>query len=217
MDTPQITQHPYHHTEEKNIVQHVGDWALPIGLLVVYFLFYNFGKITPSEMIKTTGLVAIMLLSITLFIGSISRFFPVFNILKAHRKFWGVSSFVYALVHAGLVLAIYADFDVIGLFTQSSSLLGLIAGLAALGILFIVTVSSIHRIISRLPPGAWKMLQMTSYLALALAVAHFYLVEQVNGVFVIKRLMGQITYWFAFVALIARVVVFVFPKEEIGQ
>lgn len=197
----------------KNTFQKILDYALPIGIIVLYFLFYNFGKISPSEMIKTSGLVAIMLLSITLFIGSLSRFVPSANILKIHRKHWGIASFIFALIHTLLVILYYFKLDFFRLFDVSKGI-GTQAGLIALLILFMATVTSFHVVFARLPEGMWKKLQMTSYAALALVVLHFFIMEQRDGVFVIKRTLGQITYWFAFVALIARVVVAIFPKKE---
>lgn len=89
--------HPYHYSAEKNIIQRLLDWIVPLGLLFLYLQFYNFngdkissfaynfGQITPSEMIKTSGLLAISLLSFSLVIGPLCRFFPSLDVLKAHK------------------------------------------------------------------------------------------------------------------------------------
>src|SRR3989338_2887599 len=95
--------HPYHYWEEKSSFQRIIDIGVPIGLFWVYFQFYNFGKMTPHEMIKTTGLLAIALLSITLLIGPACKFFPFLDFLKAHRKLWGISAFLAALTHTILI------------------------------------------------------------------------------------------------------------------
>ena len=99
--------HPYHYSESKNMTQRLIDFGIPIGLFWVYFQFYNFGKITPSEMVKTTGLVAIALLSLTLAIGPLCRFLPNLDDLKAHRKIWGIFSFVFAFAHVSLVFVYF--------------------------------------------------------------------------------------------------------------
>ena len=121
-------KHPYHYSESKNIVQRLIDFGIPLGLFLLYLQFYNFsgakissfaynfGKITPQEMIKTTGLLAIALLSLTLFIGPACRFFPSLDILKAHRKSWGVLSFFIALTHAVLIYIFYINYDFAKLF-----------------------------------------------------------------------------------------------------
>ena len=95
--------HPYHYSTEKNFSQRLMEWGVPILLFWLYFQFYNFGKISPSEMVKTTGLLAISLLGVTLVIGPLSRILPSLNFLKAYRKTWGILSFVIAFIHVGLV------------------------------------------------------------------------------------------------------------------
>ena len=87
-----VVFHPYHYSVDKNFIQRLIDWGVPLGLFYLYFQFYNFGKITPSEMVKTTGLMAISLLALTLLAGPVARFLPFLDILKAHRKFWGITS-----------------------------------------------------------------------------------------------------------------------------
>ncbi len=196
---------PYHYTADKNLIQHLIDWALPIGLFLIYFVFYSASSFTLTEIIKTTGLVAISLLSITLFVGSIGRFFSSLNILKAHRKFWGVSSFFFVAMHGSLVLF----FDHI----EPSDFPGIAIGLLAFFILVLVVLSSDHHVLRRLHPGVWKKIQTTSYIALILAIAHFYVMEQQDGVLVIKRTLGTITYWFATIVIVVRLVVFFFPKK----
>ena len=90
--------HPYHYSVDKNFIQRLIDWGVPLGIFFLYFEFYNFGKFTPSEMVKTTGLVAIFLLALTLFVGPLARFIPSLDILKAHRKFWGIASFLFLVL-----------------------------------------------------------------------------------------------------------------------
>ena len=207
--------HPYHYSVEKNMLQKALDWGVPVGLFLVYFQFYNFGKVTPSEMVKTTGLLSIALLSLTLIVGPLSRFFPALDILKAHRKFWGIASFLTAFTHFGLVMYFYLKLDFLKLLDFSNSkFLGLWAGIAAVIILTAVTATSIPKLIHSMDPKVWKFIQTTSYLALILALAHFYIVESQNGVLVIKRLLGQLTYGFALVTVLFRLIVAVLPKRK---
>lgn len=207
--------HPYHYSQKKNIIQRLIDVGVPVGLFLLYFLFYNFGKITPSEMVKTTGLLAIALLSLTLLIGPACRFFPALNILKVHRKFWGILSFFIALTHALLIYIFYANYNLTKLFDPTSpKYLGLLAGLISLVILLTVTLSSNKKILNAVSPNAWKLIQSASYLALAFAVVHFYLVESTNGVLVIKRLLGQITFGFAGAVILLRLIVLLLPSQK---
>lgn len=206
--------HPYHDSVNKNVFQKLLDFGVPLVLFLLYFKFYNFGKISPSEMIKTTGLLAIALLSITLLVGPLCRFIPSLYYLKAHRKFWGILSFITALTHAVLVYVYYSNYDFYKLFnTASPKYFGILAGVIALIILLVVAITSSQKILNSLNPKAWKIIQSTAYLALIFAVLHFYLVESINGVLVIKRMLGKLTYYFATAVIIIRLIVLFFPKK----
>lgn len=207
--------HPYHYSTEKNITQRLIDIGVPAGLFLLYYQFYNFGKITPQEMIKTTGLLAVALLSLTLIIGPVCRFFPSLDFLKAHRKFWGILSFFVALTHAVLIYIFYVNYNLAKLFNPASpKYFGLLAGLASLLILLAVTLTSNKLALNSLSPKVWKVVQSMAYLALILAVLHFYLVESVNGVLVIKRVVGQITFGFAGLTVLIRLFVLIFPNKK---
>lgn len=207
--------HPYQYTNDKNFLQRLIDWGLPIILFLLYFQFYNFGKITPSEMIKTMGLMSIALLSITLIIGPACRFWPALDTLKVHRKFWGISSFLAALSHTALVFVYYFKFNALKFvdFTNPKTI-GILAGLLALAILLMVTLTSNKKALTNLSPQTWKLIQATSYLALISAIIHFYIVESSDGVLVIKRLLGQITFGFAGFVVIVRLFLLLLPNQR---
>ncbi len=207
--------HPYHYSDGKSGLQRLIDIGVPLGLFWVYFQFYNFGKITPSEMIKTTGLLAVALLALTLFIGPACRFFPFLDILKAHRKFWGILSFFIGFAHAALIYIFYFNYNLSKLFDPASpKYYGLLTGLAALVILLTVVLSSNQKVLNLISPKAWKLVQSASYFALIFAVLHFYLIESTNGVLVIKRLLGQITFWFAALVVLVRLIVMILPGKK---
>lgn len=166
-------------------------------------------------MIKTSGLLAIALLSLTLAIGPLCRFLPSLNFLKAHRKFWGILSFFIALAHGILIYIYYANYDLAKLFNpESPKYLGLLAGLVSLIILLTVTLTSNQKILNSLSPKIWKIIQSTAYLALIFAVLHFYLVESKDGVLIIKRFLGQITFGFAGFVILLRFLIMLLPTKK---
>ena len=207
--------HPYSYSNDKNFVQIFFDFAVPVTLFFLFFYFYNFGKATPSEMVKTFGLLSITLLALTLLVGPLAAILPFFNFLKAHRKIWGISSFLAGLIHGSLVYIYFFKFDLLK-FVDSSNpkFFGLLSGVFALTILALVTFTSNKFALSRLSPKTWKLIQNMSYLALILAVSHFYLEEAIKGVLVIKRLLGQITFGFAGLVILTRIAVLILPKKK---
>jgi len=212
--TPAKNTHPYHYSQDKNILQKIIDFAVPILLFWVYFNYYNFGKITPSEMIKTSGLLTITLLSLTLIIGPICKLFPSWDFLKTHRKFWGILSFLAALIHVAIIFMNYYKFDLLKFVDFANPKYpGILAGILSLAILLLVTLTSNKLALKSLSPNIWKIIQTTSYLALILAVAHFYIVESVDGVLTIKRLAGQLTFGFATLTVLLRFLVLFIPRR----
>jgi len=207
--------HPYHYWEDKNFIQRVIDIVIPAGLFYLYFQFYNFGQISPSEMIKTTGLWSISLLGITLIVGPLSRIFPALSFLKAHRKFWGVLSLLIALTHVGLVFVYFYKFDVTKFWNFSNpKYSGIASGLLAIVILLMVTFTSNQKALAKLSPDAWKAIQTTSYIAMFFAIAHFYLMEQKDGILVIKKLLGWATFWFSIAVVTIRILVMFLPAKK---
>lgn len=208
-------RHPYHYFKEKDFLDRIAEFGIPLLLFWIFFQFYNLGKFTPSEMVKTTGLLAISLLSLTLIIGPLSAILPFVERLKAYRKAWGVLSFVTALLHIALVFIFYYKFDLMKFIDIANPKYGgVLSGLLAIVILFLVTLTSNKKALNTLSPKTWKIIQTTSYLALILAVLHFFIVEQANGVLVIKRQLGWITFWFAIAAIVLRVVVLFWPRKK---
>jgi len=211
-----VQSHPYHYSIEKNALQKLLDLGVPIGLFLLFFFFYNFGQLTPREMVKTSGLLSITLLGITLIIGPLARLVPSLDILKAHRKFWGITSFLVGLTHVGLVFVYYYKFNLLKFVDISNPRYGgILAGLLALIILLLVTLTSSQKALTKLSPQAWKIIQTASYLALALAILHFYLIEQTNGVLVIKKLLGQITFGFSILVIAVRIFILMLPSKKV--
>lgn len=209
------TAHPYHYSVDKNLIQILLDFGLPIGLFLLFFYFYNFGKISPSEMVKTSGLLSITLLGITLLIGPLCKIVPSLDFLKAHRKFWGVTAALVGFAHAWMVVHFFMKYDFSRLFNPANPrFYGLMSGLMALVILIMVTLSSNSKVVGKLDPKFWKAIQLTSYLAMVLAVSHFYLMETKDGVLVIKRLLGQITFWFSASVIVVRLLVIFWPSKK---
>ena len=209
------TRHPYHFSKEKNLVDRIVEFGIPLVLFWLLFQFYNFGQITPSEMIKTTGLWAISLLSLTLMVGPLSGILPPVEKLKVYRKAWGILSFAAALVHVGLVFVFYYKFNPARFVDFANPKYGgVLSGLLAIGILLLVTLTSNKKALAALNPKTWKIVQTTSYLALGLAILHFFIVEQVNGVLVIKRQLGWVVWWLAIAAIVLRVAVLFWPPRK---
>lgn len=209
------TAHPYHYSVDKNFLQKLIDPGLPVGLFLFFFFFYNSGVFAPREMIKTSGLMAITLLAFTLLIGPTCKIFPNLNFLKAHRKFWGILAFLAAFIHVFLVTSNYYHFNFSRFIDTSNSKYSVISsGLWSLIILFFVSLTSNKLALKILNPKVWKAVQLTSYIALILAIYHFYLLSLSNGTLDFKNQLREAVFLFAVFVFLIRIFVLILPKRK---
>lgn len=210
-----LPPHPYHWDKKKHAGHRVLDFAVPFGLLLTYYWFYNKGVLSPSEAVKTTGLWAISLLALTLAISPLSQIHSLFEHLKAHRKVWGVTAFWAATLHIGLVFHFFWKWNLSRLWNITNPKYnGIVTGLLALIILALVAYTSREKIIKKMDPRVWKTIQTTSFLALILAATHFFYMEQKDGILVIKRVLGQVTFWGSLAVIAARLLVIFLPNKK---
>lgn len=212
--SPTNFSHLDHPVIEDQNRRKISIWAfhilVPLAVFLLYFVTYNKFKMTTSEMIKTSGLWSITLLSITLMVGPLSKYIKLFNHLKVHRKFWGITSFFVALAHFGLVVYKYYHWDFVATLSLSNPKAAPVwAGMVAIILLFLITVTSNKKSVELMGAKRWKLLQTMSYLALAFVLIHFYLAETKDGVLVIKRFMGRFAMGFGILAILVRLWVFV--------
>jgi methionine sulfoxide reductase heme-binding subunit len=160
--------------------------------MAVFLLAFVLGStwwLAPGEsfaplqlLIRATGTLAFLLLSLLLCIGPLARLSPRFKPFLYNRRHLGVTTFLVALLHGALVTVWYHGFGVIHPLVsllasnQGAGLWGVLPfealGFAALLLLFLLAATS-HDFWNRwLGPGAWKALHMAVYPAYALLVGH---------------------------------------------
>ncbi|MEO0881145.1 MAG: Rieske 2Fe-2S domain-containing protein [Pseudomonadota bacterium] len=138
---------------------------------------------TPIQLlIRATGTLAFGLLTFILMIGPLARLTPRFKPFLYNRRHLGVTTFLIALVHAGLVLLWYHGFSdlnpLVSLFVSNpryGSLAGFpfeSLGFVALLIMFLMAATSHDFWNANLGPGLWKAIHMGVYAAYGLLVAH---------------------------------------------
>ncbi len=133
-------------------------------------------------LIRAFGVTAFALLTFILMIGPLARLTPRFAPVLYNRRHMGVTTFILALVHAGLVLMWYHGFsDVnvfVSLFASNPNYDRIQAfpfeslGFIALIILFLMAATSHDFFNAQLGPRVWKTLHMGVYFAYAALVAH---------------------------------------------
>lgn len=156
--------------------------------LIVFVLISALGQpagesFTPLQiLIRATGTLAFLLLTFILCIGPLARLTPRFKPFLYNRRHLGVTTFLIAFAHAGLVLLWYHGFaelnPLVSLFVSNpnyDSLAGFpfeSLGFIALLIMFMMASTSHDFWNANLGPGLWKALHMGVYIAYGLLVAH---------------------------------------------
>ncbi len=156
---------------------------LTVFIAITYLTQPPENSLTPIQaMIRATGTLAFLMLSFILCIGPLARFTHRFKPFLYNRRHIGVTAFLIALVHGGLVLLWYHGFSdtnaLVSLFISNpryDSLSGFpfeVLGFIALIIMFLMAATSHDFWNANLGPGLWKALHMAVYVAYGLLVVH---------------------------------------------
>ena len=133
-------------------------------------------------LMRAMGVLAFLMLTFVLAIGPLARLSDRFKPFLYNRRHLGVTTFIIALLHAGLVLLWYHGFSdlnpLVSLFVSNpryDSIAGFpFEGLGFIALLIMLVMASTSHDFynANLGPGFWKALHMGVYVAYALLVAH---------------------------------------------
>lgn len=165
-------------------------WMLAgVAVYLIGFLAVSAATQPPGEslhpvqlVMRATGTLAFLLLTFILCIGPLARMTDRFKPFLYNRRHLGVTTFLIALVHAGLSIMWYHGFSdlnpLVSVFASNpryDSLAGFpfeSLGFVALIVLFLMAATSHDFWNANLGPGLWKALHMGVYLAYGLLIAH---------------------------------------------
>ncbi|MEM6377259.1 MAG: Rieske 2Fe-2S domain-containing protein [Bacteroidota bacterium] len=171
-----------------NKQKHIYDRVLWLGILLLIVSFIGLqllldAQITPETLIiRTSSLVAIVLLHFILIIGPLCRLNDAFLPLLYNRRHMGVSMFLFAAIHAIFSIIQFHSLGDIhplaSVFLSNTKYLEIsqfpfqVLGFFALIILFLMAATSHDFWLKNLSPKVWKSLHMLVYLAYALVLLH---------------------------------------------
>lgn len=118
------------------------------------------------------GFIACVLLATVLSFSPLRILFPRWKVAQAlnrHRRFVGVSAFVYAALHLGFQ---FLHEDGWPTFWTDARKPFILAGLATFSILFVLAVTSLNVAVRAIGGRRWKMLHRLAYFAAGLAAYH---------------------------------------------
>ncbi|MFA6035948.1 MAG: ferric reductase-like transmembrane domain-containing protein [Candidatus Micrarchaeia archaeon] len=182
--------------------------SITLIVLLLLFTFYGYFEVSMSMANKISALAALALLGIAFLLGPLSKLWPsIFQRFKQHRRWLGITGVILALIHIAITLATFYKFNIFRILTPSGQYMwGVYAGLAAIIIFCMMALISNKAAVKRLGYSKWKLLQMTGYLAMALVIAHFLILETKEGVFKVRPL-GYALFIFGILVILARIAI----------
>ncbi|MBI2079711.1 ferric reductase-like transmembrane domain-containing protein [Candidatus Micrarchaeota archaeon] len=187
--------------------------ALNFDNLAKIILFSDFNK-SLREINKVIALESIALITITFLLGPLSKIWPqVFAKYLYLRKPLGIAGFAFGMVHSVYSFYQYYKLD-INVAMASPKWGGFVAGVVALFIFLLMTLTSTNEAIKSMGYERWKTLQRTGYIALFFTIAHFYILETKPDIGLDVRPYGLIFFYLAIFALLIRAAILFIPTHK---
>lgn len=127
-----------------------------------------------SLVFRTAAILAFIFLHFTLFIGPWSRFTPEFLHIYKHRRHFGVTSFLLALVHSSFIIDLYFKFSIRDAFQAVFIFFGFTASF----IMFLLAATSWDYVQKHVSLKWWKWIHAFTFLIYAGFVVYFFTVAQ---------------------------------------
>jgi len=148
---------------------------IPFLLLVFDLLNKNLGANPAEAFIRTSGVVSIVFLLLTLGVTPMAKFFNQHWLIR-HRRWLGLWCFYYSVIH----LASYSFFDKAFKFNEIIEDIGKrpFILLGFLGFLFLIplAVTSSNTMIKKIGTKRWKKLHTLTYWIAPVVVSHYFLI-----------------------------------------
>lgn len=148
--------------------------ALP-GLVLAWDAYQGrLGANPINDAIRTTGLLALIFLVLSLVVTPLRRF-SGWNELLAVRRPLGLWGFYYAALHLSLYVGLDRALDLGSTVEEFLTRRYLQVGLLAVVLMVPLAMTSTDSMVRRLGPRRWKALHRLAYVVVIAGVAHYYL------------------------------------------
>ena len=160
-----------------------------------------------AELNKIAALAAIGLISLAFVIGPLSRIWPnTFSKFIEWRLPFGLMGLGFALAHSAYSTIVIFNLNMDTMIFSNPKWLALITAIISLVIFSVMGITSLKQVIKKMGYKNWKRLQRTGYIALALVIIHFVLIETKPGIGFDVRPYGYAFLIIAIIAIVLKVV-----------
>ncbi len=148
---------------------------VPLVMLSYDWFYGKLGANPPEAIIRTTGILAILFLILSLAVTPAS-FYLKWNWSIKHRRWLGLWAFYYAILH----LVAYAFFDksldIVSILVDIKKRPFILLGFVGFMLMIPLAVTSTNKMIQKLGPKKWKKLHKLTFLIALVTSIHFWLI-----------------------------------------
>ena len=152
---------------------------LPLALLGWDALQGHLGANPINFAIRTTGILALIFLMLTLLVTPVSRI-AHWTWITPFRRMFGLCAFFHALIHFQLFFFLDRNASIEDTIAEVSKRPYLFVGMISLAIMAPLAATSTNAMIRLLGGNRWKMLHRLTYLAAIAGVMHFYMLVKAD-------------------------------------
>jgi sulfoxide reductase heme-binding subunit YedZ len=150
---------------------------IPLGLLSWDAYFGNLGANPIEYFLRTTGILTLIFLLITLLITPLRKIFG-WNQLAKFRRMLGLYAFFYAFLHLITYSVFDKSLDIPAIFGDVWQRPFIAFGMAAFVLLVPLAVTSTNGMIKRLGGKNWQKLHRLTYFAAIGGIIHFFMIQK---------------------------------------
>ena len=150
---------------------------IPLAMLLWDVYFRKLGANPIEFFLRTTGVLTLSFLIVTLSITPLRKVFG-WNFLIKLRRMFGLYAFFYGCVHLITYSIFDKNLDVVVIVYDVWSRPFIAFGMAGLALMAPLAVTSTNGMIKRLGGKRWQKLHKISYIVAILGVIHFYLIQK---------------------------------------
>jgi sulfoxide reductase heme-binding subunit YedZ len=148
---------------------------LPLSLLIFDWNQNNLGANPPEALIRTTGVIAIIFLLLSLAVTPMAKELKWSWTIK-HRRWLGLWSFYYALLHLFGYILFDKDMNFFSIILDIKKRPFILLGFLAFIIMIPLAVTSSNSMIRKLGAKKWQKLHKLTYLIAIFVAIHYWLI-----------------------------------------
>jgi sulfoxide reductase heme-binding subunit YedZ len=147
---------------------------VPLVLLLWDVYHHNVGANPQEFAIRTTGMLTLVFLTLTVAITPLRKTFNANSFIK-FRRMIGLFAFFYGFLHLTTYIWFDRLFSLVGTLQDIARRPFILVGMAGFLMMLPLAITSTNKMIKRLGGKKWSLLHRLVYLAVIAGVVHFYM------------------------------------------